>query len=91
MMKRRLGVLALLALAVLPACGTVNGTRWAFGMKSIYDKPNSHSEEMGMRVAFGLPVILGGVAFDAATFPVQAIFGVWPWWGSASTQMNPND
>lgn len=80
---------ALLALVTLPACGTVNGVRWAYGESSIYDKPDRHSESMGVRAAFGIPVILGGAVADVVTFPIQIAFGVWPWWGDASTQMLP--
>jgi len=89
MKKRNLGLLALLGLSFLPACATTNGVRWAYGASSIYDKPDAHSESMGARAIFGLPVILVGVACDATTFPLQVIFGVWPMWGSASTQMKP--
>lgn len=81
----------LLALALLPlsSCGTVNGVRWAYGKTSIYGKPDSFSESRGIRATFGVPVIVGGFAFDAVTFPAQALFGVWPWWGNASTHMKP--
>ncbi len=90
MRMRRLGVLALLTLTVLPACATTNGVRWAYGMPSVYDTPDAVSESVGIRMLFGAPVIVGGVIWDAATFPLQLIFGVWPMWGDASTQMNPN-
>ena len=89
-MKTRTSLaLALLALLTLPACGTAHGVRWAYGKSSIYDKPDQHSESQGLRAALGIPVIVGGAAFDVATFPLQAAFGVWPWWGSNSTQMAP--
>lgn len=88
--RRQLGVLALLALTTLPACGTANGVRWAYGSPSIYGKPDTHSESLGVRAIFGAPVILAGVAADAVTFPFQLLFGVWPMWGDASTQLNPD-
>jgi hypothetical protein len=81
---------ALLTLAFLPACGTAHGVRWAYGAPSIYEKPDSFSEGLGARAIFGVPVIVGGLAFDAVTFPAQLIFGVWPMWGPNSPQMNPN-
>jgi len=89
MAKRQLAGLCLLAMVVLPACATTNGVRWAYGKSSIYDKPDGFSESVAMRAMFGVPVILGGVAWDAATWPLQLIFGVWPMWGSDSTSMNP--
>ena len=89
-MKTRTSLpLALLALLTLPACGTVNGVRWAYGKSSMYDKPDQHSESQGIRAALGLPLIVGGAAFDVATLPFQLAFGVWPCWGGASTQMVP--
>lgn len=88
-MKRTLSIVALLVLATLPACGTVNGVRWAYGKSSVYAPPDEFSESLGARAMFGVPVIVGGVVFDAATFPLQLLFGVWPWWGSASTQLEP--
>lgn len=89
-MKKPILAMSLLAIAALPSCGTVHGARWAFGMKSIYPEPDSMSESVALRAAVGVPVIVGGVAFDAVTFPLQLLFGVWPWWGDESTQMNPN-
>ena len=89
MNRRNSMALVVLALLSLPACGTVNGARWAYGKSSMYGEPDSHSESMAIRATFGVPVILGGAAFDLATFPFQIAFGVWPWWGDASTQMKP--
>lgn len=89
MKNRRTGALALLLTLVLPACGTVNGVRWAYGESSIYDEPDSYSEKLAVRATFGLPVIVGGAAFDAVTWPVQLLFGVWPMWGGASKHMVP--
>ncbi|HEX5053150.1 MAG TPA: hypothetical protein VFZ65_15350 [Planctomycetota bacterium] len=87
--RRRLGVLALLTLVVLPACATTNGVRWAYGMPSVYDKPDEFSESVACRAIFGVPVIVGGAVADAVTWPLQLLFGVWPTWGSDSTQMDP--
>lgn len=89
MAKRSLSI-ALLAMVVLPACATTNGVRWAYGKSSVHDRPDAFSEDVAMRAIFGVPVIVGGVAFDAVTWPLQLIFGVWPMWGSASTMMNPD-
>lgn len=91
MHSRRLAALTLLALGCLPACATTNGVRWAYGMDSVYDKPKSLSEATALRAVVGVPVIVGGVIWDAATLPLQAIFGVWPMWGNSSTMMNPTD
>ena len=33
--------------------------------------------------------VLGGVAFDAVTWPVQLAFGVWPMWGPHSRHLMP--
>ncbi len=89
MAKRHLASLCLLAMVVLPACGTTNGVRWAYGKSSVYDKPDEFSESMALRAVVGVPVIAGGIVFDVATWPLQLIFGVWPMWGGASTQMDP--
>ena len=88
--RRQLGVLALMAMTILPACGTTNGVRWAYGESSIYGKPDSNSESVGVRAIFGAPVILAGLAGDAVTLPFQLLFGVWPMWGDASTQLKPD-
>lgn len=91
MASRLLGGLALLTLAVLPACATTNGVRWAYGMDSVYDEPDQLSEDCGLRAIVGVPVIVGGAVWDVATFPLQIIFGVWPTWGRASTMMDPTN
>lgn len=77
------------ALAVLPACGTVNTARWVFGMPSCFEKPSREAEESGLRVIVAVPVIVGGVAFDAVTWPLQLVFGVWPMWGPYSRHLMP--
>lgn len=87
--KRTLGLLAVLALTVLPACGTVNGVRWAYNDTSCYGAPDDVSESVNLRAWVGVPVIVGGLAFDIATLPLQAIFGVWPLWGDESNMGKP--
>ncbi|MBX3462883.1 MAG: hypothetical protein KF830_06910 [Planctomycetes bacterium] len=89
-MRRKLGAIALLPCLTLAACGTTNGVRWAYGHSSVFDRPDAFSESMAARAVFGVPVIVVGVAFDACTWPFQLLFGVWPMWGGASTQMDPN-
>jgi hypothetical protein len=89
MNRRTSTALVLLALLSLPACGTVNGARWAYGASSAYGKPEGESDALAFRATLAVPVILGGVAFDAVTFPFQIAFGAWPWWGDASRQMKP--
>ena len=88
----RHSLLAALALACLPltSCGTLNTVRWVYGMPSVFAKPDAFSEGAALR-AVAAPVVLpAAVVFDVATLPVQAIFGVWPYWGDASLHMNPN-
>lgn len=89
-MKKAMTAVVGLGLAVLPACGTMNGVRWAMNKTSIYEKPDEFSESVAIRATFGIPVIVMGAAVDAVTWPVQLAFGVWPMWGDASTQMNPD-
>lgn len=91
MATRLLGGLALLSLAVLPACATTNGVRWAYGMDSVYDEPDRLSESCALRAIVGAPVIVGGAAWDVVTFPFQILFGVWPMWGGESTMMDPTN
>ncbi|MBL8725016.1 MAG: hypothetical protein JNK49_13280 [Planctomycetes bacterium] len=89
MKRRNLLLLAIPTLLSLPACGTANGVRWTYGASSIYGKPDAFSESLAIRAVFGMPVIVGGAAFDVATFPVQLICGVWPMWGDKSQHMKP--
>lgn len=90
MKRTRFLALAIPALLCLSACGTANGVRWTYGASSIYGKPDAFSENLAIRALFGVPVIVGGVAFDAATFPFQLAFGVWPMWGDHSQHMRPD-
>ena len=55
MNKRTSLGLVLLALISLPACGTVNGVRWAYGMTSVYGKPDAYAESEAIRATFGAP------------------------------------
>ncbi|MFN3241565.1 MAG: hypothetical protein ACE37K_08640 [Planctomycetota bacterium] len=89
-MKMRLTAASLLLFAGLSSCGTSHTARWVYGASSTFEEPSPHSEENALRAAIGLPVIVGGVAFDVVTFPVQIMFGVWPWWGDASLHMKPD-
>lgn len=90
MKKATLAALLLLTCLTATSCGTTHGVRWTYGASSMYDEPDDFSESYAIRAALGIPVIAGGLVFDATTFPLQAIFGVWPWWGSASNQMKPS-
>ena len=58
-------------------------------MPSCFEPPSPEAEAAGLRVMVGAPVMLGGVLFDAVTWPAQLIFGVWPMWGPASRHMKP--
>lgn len=89
MNKFRLLAAGLLACTFLQSCGTTNAVRWTYGKPSVFDAPDRYSESMGLRPIVGIPVIVGGFAFDAVTFPAQALFGVWPWWGKNSMHMQP--
>jgi hypothetical protein len=80
---------AVAAVAALPACGTVHTARWVFGMPSCFEPPSREAEETGLRVIVAVPVIVGGVAFDAVTWPFQLAFGVWPMWGPYSLHLKP--
>ena len=89
MTKFRLLAASLLACTFLQSCGTANAVRWTYGKPSVFAAPDQHSEAMGLRPIVGIPVIGAAVVFDAVTFPAQAVFGVWPWWGSESMHMQP--
>ncbi|MCK5940384.1 MAG: hypothetical protein KAI24_00330 [Planctomycetes bacterium] len=91
MSKLRLAAVVTIGCVFLPSCGTSHAVRWAYGHPSAFEAPSQHSEESGLRAAIGLPVIVGGVLFDVTTFPLQAMFGVWPWWGEHSQMMTPDD
>jgi hypothetical protein len=91
MTKRTLSGVAMAMLFLLPSCGTVNSVRWAYGKSSVFGEPDSFSEKNALRAVVGAPVIVAGVAYDAVTWPIQLIFGVWPMWGSSSTMMKPDD
>ena len=90
MKKLSLVAASLIACAFLQSCGTTNTVRWAYGEPSVFEAPSKHSESTGLRAIVGIPVIVSGVLFDAVTFPAQAVFGVWPWWGASSQMMKPS-
>lgn len=89
MTKMRLVAASALACVFLQSCGTAHAVRWAYGKPSVFEEPSAHSEECALRAGIGIPVIVGGAMFDVVTFPAQALFGVWPWWGSSSQHMRP--
>jgi hypothetical protein len=82
---------AALALVSLPSCGTVHTARWVFGLPSCFAQPTPEAEAVGLRAIVGAPVIVGGVAFDAVTWPLQLVFGVWPMWGPYSRHLMPTN
>lgn len=88
-MKNALPKALFLAVALLPSCATSNSICWTYGKPSAYPKPGELAEDVAWRAVIGAPLILGSVAFDVVTFPFQAVFGVWPWWGSRSKHMVP--
>ena len=90
-MKNVLPAVLLLACSLLPSCATANSVRWTYGKSSAYPPPGELAEDVAWRAVVGGPLILGSLAFDVVTFPFQAIFGVWPWWGSRSEHMVPRD
>jgi hypothetical protein len=89
MRTKTLGILALLALLGLSSCTTVHSVRWSYGMSSAYPEPDEFSDDLAIRAVVGLPLIVGSIVFDAVTWPIQALFGVWPLWGDASKHMKP--
>lgn len=90
-MKNFLPAVLLLPLVLLPSCATANSVRWTYGKTSAYPPPGELAEDVAWRAWIGAPLILGSVVFDAVTFPFQAIFGVWPWWGDRSQHMEPRE
>ncbi|MFT4843633.1 MAG: hypothetical protein ACI8UD_004065 [Planctomycetota bacterium] len=87
---RKILLVALGALACcLTSCGSINSVRWAYGEESAFAESSPPTSQSPLRPAFGLPVIVGGVLFDAVTWPAQLAFGVWPWWGNNSKHMKP--
>ena len=71
-------------------CGTVHAVRWSYGESSVFDDPSRRAAHY-VRPICAAPLIVGCVGFDAVTWPLQLIFGVWPWWGQDSELMRPGD
>ena len=85
-MKKLPVLAALLVLGTLSSCATTHASRYAYGRSSCFAEQESDDPS---RAIFGIPLVLGSLVFDSATWPVQAIFGVWPMWGKASLSMKP--
>jgi len=85
-MKKISATILLLGLGLMSSCATKHATRYAFGESSFYQETESQDH---WRAVYGAPLIVGSVVWDVATFPFQAIFGVWPWWGENSLSMDP--
>ena len=76
--SRKLLSLALLSLA-LPSCATTNLARWVWDAPSAIDEPHGSVSAAVLKpgvTVIGMPV---AVAWDVATLPFQAIFGVYPY------------
>jgi len=86
-MKKFPIIAVLLVVGLASSCATVHATRYAYGKSSVYADAR---ENDASRAWFGIPLILFGLGWDAATFPAQALFGVWPMWGDASLSMDPD-
>lgn len=70
--------LAFLALT-LSSCATTNLARWGWDQTSAIDEPNGAVSAAILKpgvTVIGMPV---AVAWDVATLPFQAIFGVYPY------------
>lgn len=80
MKKVLLAAVGVFACALFTGCGTVNAVRWSYGDSSCFDQPDADV----VRPVCAVPLIVGGVAFDGLTWPIQLAFGVWPWWGAKS-------
>ena len=90
-MKTRLLCVALLALLFLPSCATTHSIRWAYGKTSTFTEPTHQFSSDVLKPMIGVPVVVTAVGWDVVTFPFQAIFGVWPFWGDASLHMVPGE
>lgn len=82
-------------LCLSSSCATVQSVRWAYHHDSMFGdaiepEDSQYGYNRSIRALLGLPLILNSIAWDAATFPVQILFGVWPWWGDDSMSMNPS-
>jgi len=90
-MKKLTGLAVFLVVLALPSCATSHAVRWAWDRNSAYTESDSEVEGAALHTIFGIPVLAASVAWDAATLPFQAIFGVWPLWGDSSLHMKPAD
>ena len=85
-MRRKPFLAAALLLLVLPSCATVNLARWGWNGTSAIDEPKGEVSAAILKpgvTILGMPV---AAAWDLATLPFQAIFGVYPY---GSTHMAP--
>jgi hypothetical protein len=78
-MHRKLLVPAALLVLSLSSCATVNLARWGWDQPSAIDEPHGEVSAAILKpgaTVIGMPV---AVAWDLATLPFQAIFGVYPY------------
>lgn len=93
-MKYVVPILLVLAMGGSSSCATTHAVRYAYHAESFYGEavtPEDHqySFERITRIVIALPLIVSAVGWDAGTFPLQALFGAWPWWGDSSLCMRP--
>ena len=79
--SKRIQLAAVLLVCVLPmvGCSTMNLARWGYDKTSCYNEPEKSLPRSFLKPTvtfFGLPVAF---AWDVATFPLQAIFQVYPY------------
>lgn len=77
----------ILASILLPSCATSHAVRYAYGQSSVFQEEESDDS---WRAVYSTPLIVGSMIWDIFTFPAQAVYGVWPLWGSSSLSMDPN-
>lgn len=78
-MHRKLLLPAALLLLAFPSCATTNLARWGWDATSAIDEPHGAVSAAILKpsvTVIGMPV---AVAWDIATLPFQAIFGVYPY------------
>ncbi len=84
-MRRKQLLAAALLLLALPSCATTNLARWGWNGTSAIDEPHGEVSAAILKpgvTILGMPV---AVAWDVATLPFQAIFGVYPYGSSHMT------
>lgn len=81
----------LLTATLFSGCATTHAVRWIYGEPSTFHESDSESVDAVLKPALAVPMVVGGAAFDVLTFPVQALFGVWPWWGEESVHLVPSE